>query len=196
MEREQEKAKKEKKKTISKQELDKYNFYHPYMWKRRLSKQVVDRFCIGYDKDTDCITFPVWDEHGDIVMITRRSVNTKKFNIPSDSKKPVYLLNFADTNKPVYVCESQINALTLWGWGYQAVALFGTGSQEQYSILKKSGIRNYVLCLDGDVAGDNGITRFKKNLENYATIQVKEMPRDGRDVNDLEKEEFDLIKCE
>ena len=98
--------------------LDKYNFYHQYMWKRKLSREVVDKFCVGYDKETDCVTFPVWDEHGNLVMITKRSVNSKQFFIPKGVQKPVYLLNFVDKTKPVYVCESQINALTLWGWGY------------------------------------------------------------------------------
>ena len=174
--------------------LDKYNFYHDYMWKRKLSREVVDKFCVGYDKDAECITFPVWDEHGNLVMITKRSVNSKQFFIPKGVQKPVYLLNFIDKEKPVCVCESQINALTLWGWGYQAVALFGTGSQQQYQILRDSGIRTYILCLDGDDAGDSGIIKLKKALGDKEFIAVKQTPRDGRDLNDLTKQQFYELK--
>ena len=61
-----------------------------------------------------------------------------------------------------------------------------------FSILKKSGIRNYILCLDGDEAGDKGINRFKKNMSRDVFISTKLIPR-WKDVNDLTKEEFDNL---
>ena len=41
------------------------------MWKRGLSKDVVDRFKIGYDKEHNAIVFPVWDEKNQLVMLTQ-----------------------------------------------------------------------------------------------------------------------------
>lgn len=174
--------------------LNKYMYYHPYMWKRGLSKEVVDRFGIGFDKDHNTITFPVWDEQGRLVMITSRSVYTKYFHIQANKDKPVYLLNFINREKidRVYVCESQINALTLWSWGYPAIALFGTGSQYQYDILNKCGIRNYILCFDGDSAGDKGKDRFLRNIRKDVLVSYKKIPQ-GKDVNDLTKEQFEKI---
>ena len=165
------------------------------MWKRHLSKEVVDRFRVGYDRETRCLTFPVWDERGNLVTITRRSVDSKLFKLEGDIKKPIYLLNevLKERSDVVYVCESQINCLTLWGWGYPAIALFGTGASHQYDILKRSGIRSYILCLDGDEAGDKGIKRFILNMPKDIFISTKVMPRDGRDINDLTKEEFDNL---
>ena len=58
--------------------------------------------------------------------------------------------------------------------------------------MKKSGIRNYILCLDGDEAGHKGTERFKANMNNDVFISVKHIP-DGKDVNDLTKEEFDKV---
>ena len=101
----------------------------------------------------------------------------------------VLIKNNIDT---VIVCESQINALTLWSWGYPAIALIGTGSPHQYEVLKKSGIRNYILCFDGDEAGDKGTNRFKKNMSSDVFISTKLIPR-GKDVNNLTKEEFDKL---
>ena len=92
----------------------------------------------------------------------------------------------------VYVVESQINCLTLWQWGYPAIALFGTGSKKQYDILNRSGIRNYILCFDGDDAGRKATQRFIDNLKSDVFISVKQIP-DGKDVNDLTKEEFDKL---
>ena len=186
---------KQKKKVIPESRLNSFDYYDPYMWKRRLTKEVVDKFRIGYDPKSDMVTFPVWDENGNLVMMTYRSTKDKRFHIERDSDKPVYLLNFIkDENiSTVYVCESQINALTLWSYGYPAVALFGTGSRYQYEILNRSHIRNYVLCFDGDEAGDKGIDRFYKNIRKDVFVSYKKIPR-GKDVNDLSKEEFDSLE--
>ena len=164
------------------------------MAQRKLTPDVLRKFKVGYNTETNSITFPVWDEHGNLVMITERSVNTKHFYIPPDVIKPIYLLNFIKKENitSVYVTESQINALTLWSWGYPAIALLGTGSTYQYNILKKSGIRSYILCFDGDEAGDHGKIRFINAFNNDVLISSKQIPR-NKDVNDLTKEEFDSL---
>lgn len=181
--------------TVKKEYLDEstlipFDFYHPYMWKRKLSKEVVDRFRVGYDKERDAITFPVYDERHRLVMVTARSVNSKRFWIPKDVDKPVYLLyDILERGvQTVFVCESQINALTARTWGLDAVALFGTGSEKQYNTLKKSGIRNYILLFDGDEAGRKGAMRFKKNMPPDVFITDVRLPA-GKDVNDLSYEE-------
>ena len=175
-------------------ELDKYRMYHPYMWERKLTKEVVDRFEVGYDSARDAITFPVYDEKHRLVFVTARSVRSKHFWIPEEVEKPVYLLydileQHADT---VYVTESQINALYLRTFGLNSVALFGTGSATQYETLRRSGIRNYILCFDGDEAGEKGARRFRKNMPNDVFITDVRMPA-GKDVNDLSLAEF--IAC-
>ena len=176
--------------------LTEFDYYHDYMWYRKLSKEVVDMFRVGYDKKRDAITFPVYDEKHRLVMVTARSVNTKRFWIPAEVEKPVYLLHhiLEHNIKTVYVCESQINCLYLWSLGYSAICLFGTGSERQYSILKKSGIRNYVLCFDGDEAGQKGAYRFRKNMPKDVFITDIRLPA-GKDINDLTPEEVHkLIK--
>lgn len=174
--------------------LDKYDYFHPYLEKRHLNKEVCERFRVGYDRETNSITFPIWDYSGGLVGITKRNVDTKRFDIPADMNKAVYLLNFIreDNVDTVYVCESQINALTLWGWGYPAVALLGTGSKHQYEILRATSTHNYILCLDGDDAGRKGTERFIKNMNSDVFVSIKQIPQ-GKDVNDLTKEQFDSL---
>lgn len=172
--------------------------YHPYMWKRKLSKQVVDFFNVYYDVTKNTIVFPVYDQNGDFLFVTERSVIDKRFYIPNNVQKPVYALNIIKkynyTN--VIVTESQINCLTCWSWGYPAICLFGTGSQHQYDILNKSGIRVYYLAFDGDSAGRKGAERFKKNINSDVIINQIRMPQ-NKDVNDLVKMQFDELynKC-
>ena len=180
----------EEKKFLDESILTEYDYYHDYMWYRKLSKEVVDMFRVGYDKNRQAITFPVYDEKHRLVMVTARSVNTKMFWIPAEVQKPVYLLyHLLENNiKTAYVVESQINALYLWSLGYSAVALFGTGSEQQYETLRKCGIRNFVTLFDGDTAGQKGSYRFRKNMPKDVFITTIDLPA-GKDVNDLSAEE-------
>lgn len=175
--------------------LSTYQKFHPYLIKRKLSLDICDRFKVGYDQETKSIVFPSWDEQGRLVMITRRSVLDKRFLIPKDVEKPVYLLNFVDKDniKEVIVCESQINCLYAWSLGFPAIALFGTGTKHQYEVLNKSGIRHYILCFDGDEAGEKGKTRFLANIRKDVLVDYIDIPN-GTDLNDFEKDEaIDLI---
>lgn len=174
--------------------LKDYDFYHPYMWERKLTKEITDKFRVGYDKIRNAITFPVWDIKSNLKMVTARSVTTKRFWIPENIDKPVYLLNFIvkEGINTVYVCESQINTLYAWSLGYPAIGLIGTGSFNQYRELRKSGIRNFILCLDGDTAGYKATKRFIENMKNDVIISVVEIPQ-GKDLNDLSKEEFENL---
>ena len=173
--------------------LEQYDYYHDYMWERKLSKEVVDKYRIGYDPIRNAITFPVWDEKGILKFVTARSVTSKRFWIPPNVEKPVYLLNFMLKEKPdvLYVCESQINALTLCSYGYPAVGLFGTGSEHQAKVLAKSGIRLFIFCLDPDIAGTKGVNRLYNLLPKDILLDVIDMPRNGKDINDYTKEEFE-----
>lgn len=175
--------------------LDNLQSYHPYLEKRKISRDVCSKFKVKYEPSSQCVVFPVWDERGNLCMTTKRSVNSKNFYIDADKKKPVYLLNFIKEHniQEVTVVESQFNCLTLWGWGIPSVALFGTGDGYQYDILNKSGIRHYYLCLDGDNAGDKGITRFLKNIRDDVFVDIILMER-GKDVNDLSEEQFNALK--
>lgn len=178
---------------IKPEELEKYRFIHPYMYKRKLTDEIIEMFDVGYDKDTNCITFPCNDINGNCLFITRRNVSTKFFKMPPDIDKPVYGIDkISKDTKVIYVCESIINALTLWTWGKEAVALLGTGTENQYKTLRDFPARKYILCFDGDEAGYKATTRFIKNVRNKL-IEYYIFPT-GKDVNDLTYEEFEKLE--
>ena len=173
--------------------LNQYNYYHPYMWKRRLTKEVVDKYCIGYDPARDMITFPVWDDKNNLIMVTARSTKTKNFYIQKEKEKPVYLLNFAlnEKVKTLYICESQLNTLTLLGYNnVKAVGLIGTGAYNQYEILNKCGVNHFIIALDPDIAGFKGTYKLIKYLNKDKIIDVLEIPEGKKDLNDYTEEEF------
>jgi DNA primase len=76
---------------VTEEELDKYRYYHPYWTERGITDEdIIELFDLGYDIDTDCITFPNRDRNGNCVFVARRSVKTKYFNYPKDVEKPLY----------------------------------------------------------------------------------------------------------
>ena len=178
---------------ISEEELNNYRYYHDYMYKRKMTDEVIEKFDIGYDSKTNCITFPVRDENGNCLFIARRSVISKFFNYPKNIEKPVYGIYELPKNvNEVIICESMINAITCYTYGKPAVALNGTGTDYQINQLKRLNCRKFILALDPDTAGEKGRAKLKKALKDYKIITEYKIPI-GKDINDLTKEEFENL---
>ena len=193
----------ETKKYISEQELDSYRYTHPYMYKRKLTDEIIDLFDIGYDKNTECITFPNRDINGNCLFIARRSVKTKFFNYPQDVEKPVYGLYecniCAKTIKnwfpdEIIICESMIDALTCWVYGRYAVALNGTGNENQFKTLRNMPNRKFILATDMDEAGLKARERIRQSLGNKLVTEYVWDINVAKDINDMNKEYFDSLK--
>lgn len=182
-------------KSVDESILDQYDFYHPYMWQRHLTKEVVDKFRIGYDKIRNAITFPVYDEKHRLVMITARCVDNKRFYIPSGIEKPIYLLYYLLENNidRAIITEGQIDALTAWTYGVPAVATMGCPSSNQIDLLNKSGLRTLIVMFDNDEAGSNFTRRIKNLVNKDILLLYAHLPEGKKDINDLTKEEFDYV---
>jgi len=176
---------------IEEEELDSYRYIHSYMYKRKLTDEIIEKFDVGYDKETKCLTFPVWDKEGNCLFIARRSVNTKYFKYPEKVKKPLYGRHFiTDTIKTIIICESIINTLTCWVYGKPSIALIGLGNKQQISELRRLNVRKYILALDPDEEGQNAAMRIRKYLKDSGKIISEFKLPLGCDINDLSKEEF------
>ena len=176
--------------TLDESILKNYEYYHKYMWQRNLKKEVVDLFEVGYDPKTDCLTFPVRNEKGQLVCVTKRSVKSKYFEIPSNIQKPVYLLYYILKKQLNYcaVTEAQIDALTLWSYNIPAVATVGQISEEQISTLNKSGITTFITFFDNDAAGDKFTKYFNNHMRKDVFIYNLKVPYPYKDVNDVKQE--------
>ena len=194
---------------IQEDELDSYRYIHPYMYERGLTDEVIELFDIGYDKNTDCLTFPVRDIHGNTLFIARRSVKTKYFNYPQGVEKPLYGLyeyhkiattsiiggrgngktEFLNRLNEVIVCESMLDALKFWTVGKFAVALNGTGSELQITQLNELPCREIILCTDMDEAGMNARYKLKKRIKDKILMQYL-LPEGRKDANDCTPEEL------
>lgn len=191
---------------ISDSELASYRFTIPYMYERKLTDEIIDKFDVGYDanwvapgrtKPTPCVTFPVRDKSGNTLFFCRRSVKGKFFNYPTGVTKPVYgLYELPEHCKSVVICESCFNALTCWVYGKPAVALLGTGNSYQIQQLKELGVQEFILAFDPDEAGQRATAKLKKALKGVAIVWSFVGIPAGKDINDLTKEEFDSLELE
>ena len=187
---------------VPESELASYRLTVPYMYQRGLTDEIIEKYDIGYDanfippgrkKPLPCITFPVKDKHGNTLFLCRRSIEGKFFHYPQGVEKSLYgMFELPKGVKSVVVAESCFNALTAIRYGYNAVALLGTGTSYEIEQLKTLGVPEFVLCLDGDEAGQRGTEKLKRALSKVAIVWTIKMPPD-KDVNDCTKEEFDAL---
>lgn len=184
----------EKSESIDESILNKFESYHPYMSQRGISDDIIKKFNIKYDPETKCIVFPIRDRHGKLKYLTRRSVEGKKFIIDSlANKKDMFGLSevIKGNYRDCIICESQINALNAWSWGYPAIALLGAGTtREQMDELNNTSIKRFILCYDGDNAGRKGAERFKKLISKNKLVDQIDFP-DGKDLADMGKDWFE-----
>ena len=195
----------------SDEELDSYRYTHPYLYERGLTDEIIEYFDIGYDKHTDSITFPVrewllgayWSK---TKFVARRSVKTKRFDLPKDMEKPLYGLfeyykameidipkathSKYSHYEPVYVCEGLFDCLRLWCNGKYAVAGFGClFSEYQLKLLEELPTRKLILALDNDKAGRDGANRIRQAIKNKIITEVI-LPDGKKDVGECSDEEI------
>lgn len=185
---------------ITEEELSSYRYTIPYMYDRKLTDEIISKFDVGVDvnyvprgrKDKmPTITFPVKDRQGNVLFIYRRSIKTKHFFMPKYLEKPIYGICELPKECPrLVICESIFNALTCWVYGWPSVALFGTGTPLQIKELKTLGVKEFIIGTDPDEAGDRAAEKLKRSLKSVGIVRRMNLP-EGKDINDLTREEFD-----
>ena len=188
---------------VTEEELDKYRYTHPYMYKRGLTDDVIELFDIGFDSDTQCITFPIRDINGNCLFVARRSVNTKFFNYPEGVEKPLYGLyeyytyaqgEYGAIHKmdcsQVIVCESMLDALSFWTINRPAFALNGLGNELQFKQLRELPCRKIILATDMDERGLTARRSIRANMRNRKIITEYLFPVGRKDANECTKEEL------
>ena len=187
---------------VSENELDSYRYVHPYLYKRGLNDDIIEKFDLGYDKQTDSITFPVRDKNGDCMFVARRSVKEKKFDIPKGITKPLYGLYEVEHTTgfglkyPVqlYICEGLFDCLRLWCNNKLAVAGFGClFNSYQIKQIQDLPIRTVILALDNDDAGRDAAQRLRKLITNKIIKEVI-LPPGRKDIGECTDEELQNLQ--
>ena len=182
------------KKHLDESVLDQYQTWNPYLAKRKLSREICELFKVRYDPKYRQVIFPAYDIKGNLVMLTKRSIDTKSFYLDKDVEKPVYCLDYVMKNniKTVLLTEGPFDCLTGWEYGFPTIATFGKISDYQIEQINKSCINIIYAAFDNDAAGRSFLETLKRKLTKRIIIIETKFPFGRKDLNDLTKEE--LIK--
>lgn len=192
---------------VSEEELDKYRYTHPYLYERGMTDEIIEIFDLGYDKNTDSITFPIRDISGNTLFIARRNVKYKRYQYPKGVEKPLYglyeLAHYGETvtsdggkffrvpkYSEVIVCEGMFDALTCWVYGRWAVALNGLGNDLQFSQLRNLNCRKLILATDMDEPGLRARHNIRKNITNKLITEYRWSLEKYKDLNSMPKAHF------
>ena len=183
------------KKHLDESVLDQYQTWNPYLAKRKLSREICELFKVRYDPKYRQVIFPAYDIKGNLVMLTKRSIDTKSFYLDKDVEKPVYCLDYVMKNniKTVLITEGPFDCLTGWEYGFPTIATFGKISDYQIEQINKSCINIIYAAFDNDAAGRSFLETLKRKLTKRIIVIETKFPFGRKDVNDLSKEELQEI---
>ena len=183
------------KKHLDESILDQYQTWNPYLAKRKLSREICELFKVRYDPKYRQVIFPAYDIKGNLVMLTKRSIDTKSFYLDKDVEKPVYCLDYVMKNniKTVLITEGPFDCLTGWEYGFPTIATFGKISDYQIEQINKSCINIIYAAFDNDAAGRSFLETLKRKLTKRIIVIETKFPANKKDVNDLSKEELQEI---
>ena len=164
-----------------------------YYQDRKIDKDSVVKYKLGYSEKQDMVTIPVYSPDGLCLGFVGRSIEGKVFkNTPGLPKsKTLFNLQRAKRYDKVFVVESSFDAIRLEQVGVHAVATLGaTISKEQRKLLKQ--YFNQVIVLgDNDEAGQN---MSKKMISYFGTgCMAPPLPEGIKDVSDLSNEDLKIF---
>lgn len=162
-----------------------YNF-SPYIKSRGIGEDIQRKFKI-FEKTDECkVYMPVFAEDGKYLYFNARSTKEKAFFIEPGAEKCLAYIEEIDFSKPIAICESQIDAMSLWQLGMQAVATLGASNINALRPLLKS-TSVFILAFDSDVAGIKATQEATKALGTYRCVKLNWTP-DFKDVNEALQE--------
>ena len=148
----------------------------------------------GHEHFRGSLVVPVIDAEGGVgevygrkIRDDLRAVTPKHLYLPGPHRGVFNISAFAATDELI-VCESLIDALTLWCAGFRHVTTaYGADgwTPEHQAAVVEHGIERVLVAFDGDEAGDRGATALASELA-AANVEVfrVELPR-GADINDI-----------
>jgi DNA primase len=153
---------------------------------RRITKESVVKFGLGYSEKQDMVTIPVHSPDGMAVGFVGRSIEGKDFkNTPKLPKaKVLFNLHRIKTSDRVYVVESSFDAIRLDQVGLSAVATLGANvSNTQIDLLQKY-FNNIIVIADNDEAGGNMKDRIVEKLK--SRVSVIQLNKEYKDIGDMD----------
>ena len=171
-----------------------------YLSGRGISKEVQELFQTGGDPKKKYIALVWHTKNGEIANVKYRSTDRKKFYF-ADGGQPIQFNLFGlhqcikAAAKEIWICEAEIDALTLWSHGIPAVATGSSAmSETQKDLLLHSGAARIVIATDNDAVGH----AFRRTLIDeflpHREVFDIQFPVGKKDINELSTHEIEQIE--
>jgi DNA primase len=180
-------------KRLNKQALDAPRAMN-YFNGRRVTKESVIKFDLGYSEKQGSVTIPVHSPDGMCLGFVARTIEGKEFkNTPGLPKsKVLFNLHRVKSSSIVYVVESSFDAIRLDQVGFPAVATLGANvSVSQIRLLEKY-FNNVVLIADNDEAGSIMKDKLVEKLGHLVT--VISLDKKYKDIGDMDDDEIKKLE--
>lgn len=180
-------------KRLNKQALDAPRAMN-YFNGRRINKDSVIKFDLGYSEKQGSVTIPVHSPDGMCIGFVARTIEGKDFkNTPGLPKsKVLFNLHRVKSSSIVYVVESSFDAIRLDQVGFPAVATLGANvSVSQIRLLEKY-FNNVVLIADNDEAGSIMKDKLVEKLGHLVT--VISLDKKYKDIGDMEDDDIKKLE--
>jgi DNA primase len=180
-------------KRLNKQALDSPRAM-TYFEGRRLTRDSVVKFDLGYSEKQDSVVIPMQSPDGMSIGFVARTIEGKEFkNTPGLPKsKILFNLHRVKASKIVYVVESSFDAIRLDQVGFPAVATLGANvSSSQIELLKRY-FTGVVLVADNDDAGMIMAERLTEKMGNLVTIIRPD--KKYKDIGDMTDDEIRTLE--
>lgn len=183
---------------------DATNYYHTQAWspvsaaffeKRGLVHSTVDRFRLGYAgqpfsvderRRRGCLVLPYEDGRGRVRQLRYRPIayeGDAKYLSVAGEHSHLFAVRAAE-NPKVYICEGEIDAMSLWQVGLKAVGIPGVRTWRAEWRWLFRNCERVVLVLDPDPAGLRATSEIYRGLSQVTDVDVAALPA-GMDVNDV-----------
>jgi DNA primase len=180
-------------KRLNKQALDSPRAM-TYFEGRRLTRESVIKFDLGYSEKQDSVVIPMQSPDGMSIGFVARTIEGKEFkNTPGLPKsKILFNLHRVKASKIVYVVESSFDAIRLDQVGFPAVATLGANvSSSQIELLKRY-FTGVVLVADNDDAGMIMSEKLTEKMGNLVTIIRPD--KKYKDIGDMTDDEIRTLE--
>ena len=157
-----------------------------YFEGRRITKESMKKFALGYSEKQDMVTIPQQTPDGSThVGFVGRSVEGKDFkNTPKLPKSKILLnLHRAKLHDTVYVVESSFDAIRLDQCGIPAVATLGANVPKTQVELLTKHFNSVIVIPDNDDAGQEMAKRIVEKMGHRATVIG--IPNRFKDIGDM-----------
>ena len=136
---------------------------HPAWVERGFSQQAIDYFSLGYDYETDCLTYPLRDLDGSLLGVVRRRLDggRPKYLYPKgfDVHDLLFRYHEAPHGDTLILVEGALDSIALYDAGLFALAIYGGHlSEVQLHLLARRNPKLVILAFDNDEAGEDLVT--------------------------------------